>query len=119
MVAMNTFARSSFLYMNVVLQRDLSAPGKTKTALCLATFFAVSSFVSAACAYEPFGTVELSSGGPYIGTGLGLQRFKAALPAGADRTRPTYITIFNGGGGRVGYSFARVILTNQLLQGYG
>ena len=82
--------------------------------------FAFCSAVQPASAYQPaYGNVKLSSGGPYVGSGSGVQRFTAQLNAGtSDSNRPTYLTIFNGYGDKPGYTFARVILSDQLIQNW-
>ena len=117
---MNNFLRGLFLYMSIrrsILKCNLTVLKAASTVvLCLVLN---STLVASVRANVPYGTVELASGGPYISSGKGLQKFKAALPTVADRTRPTYITIYNGGGGKAGFSIARVILTNQLLENYG
>lgn len=115
---MNTFARRSFLYMMNGLVGRLVASSRSASMKALWVLL-LAVCASPVHANVPFGTVELSSGGPYLSSGKTLQRFKAALPAVTDRNRPTYITLFNGGAGRVGFSSVRVILTNQLIESYG
>ncbi len=126
---MNISARRSFLYLMNELVRQRQVFGLNETSFIEAEAASTRRFIAFAIAAlfsfgascnnaHAFGTVELASGGPYVGTGRGLQRFNATLPASSGN-RPSYITIYNGGVGKLGFTFVRVILTNQMLQSYG